>query len=566
MKGNRVYLTVHGIVFGTQKGIYRFDSGRSVFEPDPRFPEKYRNGRLGIHNLTWTDDNSCWIVCFDEKGYRAEHFRFLHDGTTEIDSLPFKRLPNREIDAIFPQDEQITWFGISNELYSYHNDHPEHDGLVFRALIRKATANGDSVLFYGAVNGKTKPAPPVLPYHMNQVGFEFAAPFLVQEESTKFSHLLEGLHDHWSYWSGDAKVVFNNLREGKYTFIVRAMNVYGQISTTDTYSFRISPPWFRSIPAFISYLLLGMLGVFLIVKWNARRLIREKQMLEQLITERTSEVMNQKLEIEKQRDLAQRQKRRIENQNRDIKDSIKYARRIQNAILPPEDFLSDFIPECFVMNLPKDIVSGDFYWFAHKNNRIVLAVADCTGHGVPGAFMSMLGMAYLNEIVNKNNMVNPAEILYYLRLYVINSLHQRGEEGQSRDGMDISLFTINTSNLMLDFAGAYNPLFIIREGELHILKADRMPIGIHEKITEAFTGHSFQLQKGDCVYAMSDGFADQFGGENNKKFTPGKLKKFLIEISAKPMETQREILENHFLEWKGKNAQVDDILVVGLRI
>ena len=119
---------------------------------------------------------------------------------------------------------------------------------------------------------------------------------------------------------------------------------------------------------------------------------------------------------------------------------------------------------------------------------------------------------------------------------------------------------------MLDFAGAYNPLFIIREGELHILKADRMPIGIHEKITEAFTGHSFQLQKGDCVYAMSDGFADQFGGENNKKFTPGKLKKFLIEISAKPMETQREILENHFLEWKGKNSQVDDILVVGLRI
>ncbi len=566
LKNNRIYRDSQGILFGTTRGAFRFSTGRGSFVPDSILPERYTRGDLGIHRLKITGKGEAWVVVYDREHRWVEHYSTLGDGSCHIDSLPFKTFPNREIDAIFQENRERTWFGISNELFCYQEDHRSFEHPLFHALIRRVLAGTDSVLFNGHLpEGSVLPEPD-LPYRMNNLVFDFAAPFFSGEESPRFSYRLAGLQKSWSPWSGDARVGFNNLREGKYEFRVRAINCYGQISTEAIYAFTIAPPWYRSVLALAGYLLLAGLLVSLIVRWNARRLIREKQQLEQVVTERTREVMNQKTEIEKQRDLAQRQKKRIENQNRDIKDSIKYARRIQNAILPPEDYLSDFIPECFVMNLPKDIVSGDFYWFAEKENRLVIAVADCTGHGVPGAFMSMLGMAYLNEIVNKNNIIQPSDILYYLRIYVINSLHQRGEVGESRDGMDISLFTIDIENLKLEYAGAYNPLFILRGDSLHVLKGDRMPIGIHEKMTEHFRNQEYQLQKGDRIYAFSDGYIDQFGGPKNKKLTNSTLKKWLIEIRDKEMHAQREILENRFLEWKGKNAQVDDILMVGLRI
>jgi len=566
LKNNHICRLEKGVVFATAKGIYRFDDRTETFLPDSSFPERYRNGSMGIHRMVSGEEGSYWLACYRENRHWMELLRTMPGGSFHTDTLPFKTLPHREMDAVYPDTEGITWFGISNELYSYRKGHPAFDHPEFYTLIRKVVAGTDSMLFRGIAPPRGDLSPVSLPWSLNRVGFEFAAPFFIMEEKTRYSYLLEGLQDDWSAWSPEPRVTFNNLREGKYVFRVRAMNGYGQVSPAADWQFVISPPWYRSTLAWLSYFLLASLGIFSIVRWNTHRLEKEKQQLETLVTERTREVIRQKEEIEKQRDLARRQKKRIENQNRDIRDSIKYARRIQKAILPPEDFLSDFIPECFVMNLPKDIVSGDFYWFTEKNDRLIIAVADCTGHGVPGAFMSMLGMAYLNEIVNKSHIIQPAEILYYLRIYVINSLHQSGGVGESRDGMDISLFTIHTGSLELEFAGAYHSLLIIREGKLHVLKGERMPIGIHEQMNKHFTNHLFNLQKNDRLYAFTDGYADQFGGPSDKKITSGLMKKWLLEIHRRDMKTQREILENRFLEWKGKKQQVDDILMVGLKI
>ena len=192
-------------------------------------------------------------------------------------------------------------------------------------------------------------------------------------------------------------------------------------------------------------------------------------------------------------------------QKKQITDSIEYASRIQTAVLPPGEYISKLIPEHFILYKPRDIVSGDFYWITHKDEKIVIAAVDCTGHGVPGAFMSMLGFAFLNEIVNKNTELKASTILNQLRDYVKESLHQTGKDDETKDGMDIALCIIDPENLRLQYSGAYNPLYLIRNDNFISLKADRMPIGIHIIEKESFTNHEIDIQTGDVVYMFTDG-------------------------------------------------------------
>jgi serine phosphatase RsbU (regulator of sigma subunit) len=253
-------------------------------------------------------------------------------------------------------------------------------------------------------------------------------------------------------------------------------------------------------------------------------------------------------------------------QKRQITDSIEYASRIQTAILPPGDYISRVIPDHFILYKPRDIVSGDFYWITHKDGKIVVAVVDCTGHGVPGAFMSMLGFAFLNEIVNKEPDLKASNILNELRDYVKESLHQTGKENEAKDGMDIALCVIDPEHNKLQYAGAYNPLYLIRNEEFISLKADRMPIGIHIVEKESFTNHEMDIQKGDIIYIFTDGYIDQFGGPNAGKFKAGPFKDKLVSIKDKSMKEQKEILENEFYNWKGERDQIDDVLVMGIKI
>jgi serine phosphatase RsbU (regulator of sigma subunit) len=256
----------------------------------------------------------------------------------------------------------------------------------------------------------------------------------------------------------------------------------------------------------------------------------------------------------------------ISYQKQQITDSIKYASRIQKAVLPPEEYITTILPQHFVLNIPRDIVSGDYYWTTQRANESIIAVADCTGHGVPGAFMSMLGIAFLNEIVNKSASAKSHEILGQLRNNIMSSLHQTGREDETKDGMDIALIIINLKSNMLQFSGAHNPLFLIRDKKLREVKADKMPIGISARYDKPFSNHKIQLQKDDMLYIFSDGYLDQFGGEQKKKFGYRRFRELLLEIHLKGLQEQKELLLKTFAGWKGKYDQIDDILVMGIRV
>jgi len=281
-------------------------------------------------------------------------------------------------------------------------------------------------------------------------------------------------------------------------------------------------------------------------------------------SKRQIEIINSDLEIKNAEVL--KQKDIIEQKNQSITDSIQYASRIQTAVLPPVSFLSDWGIDNFILYKPKDIVSGDFYWGVEKDEKIILAAGDCTGHGVPGAFMSMLGHAFLDEIISTREPENAADILNLLRDEIINALKQKGTTGEAHDGMDISLVILDLKAGKLDYAGANNPLYLIRDGKMNQYKADRMPIGIHVTSITPFTNQSVEIKKDDHLYLFSDGYADQFGGPNGKKYMYKPFQELLLKHHDKTMELQKEILDNTFGKWKNDREQVDDVLVIGLHI
>ncbi len=257
----------------------------------------------------------------------------------------------------------------------------------------------------------------------------------------------------------------------------------------------------------------------------------------------------------------------ISVQQNEIKENITYARRIQKAMLTPEMMMKQIIPNHFVLNKPKAIVSGDFFWVAQNKNFTVIAVADCTGHGISGAMMSMLGIAYLNEIVNKDNIINSSTILEQLRERIINSLHQEYSHdiSFSRDGMDISICVIDILENTMEYSGANNPIYVYRKDELIELRPDKMPIGIHEFFEESFSSQSLDLEENDTVYMFSDGYADQFGGSKGKKLKYKKFKELLKTANEKSIHQQEEFLNREFDLWRGEHEQIDDVIVLGYR-
>jgi CheY-like chemotaxis protein/serine phosphatase RsbU (regulator of sigma subunit) len=317
-----------------------------------------------------------------------------------------------------------------------------------------------------------------------------------------------------------------------------------------------------------TYLILGSLVLILTLvsffMFLIFKQLKEKKRANALLEESNRQIAEQKAEIEVQRDIANQHRKKIT-------DSITYAQRIQKAVLSPINALEKAFPEHFILFKPRDIVSGDFYWISAKEGVVIIAAADCTGHGVPGGFMSMLGIAFLNDIVNKITFnrhilaLHANEILNQLRENVITSLHQTGKPDEAKDGMDIALCIIDFEHKQMQFAGAHNSAYIIRNGELHIIEANRMPIGIYKTSNESFTNHEVPLQLGDQIYVFSDGYYDQIGGQKNMKMMSTKFREYLREIYRQPMVNQKELLEEFYNNWKGENEQVDDVLVMGFK-
>ncbi|MBL4594232.1 MAG: SpoIIE family protein phosphatase [Flavobacteriales bacterium] len=268
-------------------------------------------------------------------------------------------------------------------------------------------------------------------------------------------------------------------------------------------------------------------------------------------------------------------KHELQEKNTEIVDSINYAKRIQSALIPPVEVFKKILPESFIIFKPKDIVSGDFYWISELNTTkendsneklVVYAVADCTGHGVPGAFMSLIGLKIFNQSIKQPNINSPAEALDYLNNEVFNTVNKHSDSDNIiRDGMDVALCSINFKTLMLSFSGAKNPVYIVRNKELHEIKGDKQPIGSYAA-QEPFINKEYQLEKGDMVYIFSDGFADQFGGPKGKKLKYKPFKEMLIANSDKSMDEQEKQLNNLFENWQGDLEQLDDVCVIGVRV
>jgi serine phosphatase RsbU (regulator of sigma subunit) len=284
------------------------------------------------------------------------------------------------------------------------------------------------------------------------------------------------------------------------------------------------------------------------IKIREKNLVKEKIILEEKVKERTAEVVQKSKEIEEK--------------NRDITASIRYAERIQRAMLPKENTFK----ETFVLFMPKDIVSGDFYWMYESGDWQFLAVVDCTGHGVPGAFMSIIGHNSLNKVVGEYGLTKPSEIVDQLNIEVMKALLQRHEK-EINDGMDLGLVAFNKKNCTLEFAGAYNPLYVVRKGEVFVYKGDRFPIGMTTMDEmKNFTNQVVDIRPGDMLYMCTDGYADQFGSAEIKKYKSGNVKKLLSEIWSLTVNEQKARLEDEILTWKGDLEQVDDILFVGTKV
>lgn len=376
-------------------------------------------------------------------------------------------------------------------------------------------------------------------------------------EKVKFKCKLEGYDDDWVDMGNKRYIEYTNLSPGTYTFRVIAANNDGVFNETgDQVVFTIAPAFYETNLFYGALALMAIGLVYLLLRFRTNQVRARNRELQNQVALRTREIQEKMEELEIQK--------------KHISDSINYAKRIQEAILPTKKVLDGALPEHFIFFKPRDVVSGDFYWLSDVrtgDEKVVLAAIDCTGHGVPGAFMSMVANDVMNYIVNERKVTQAEEILTLLHKGIRRILHQK--ETKNRDGMDMSLVVLNPYTKMLEFAGARNPLVYIKQGELHTVKGDKMPIGGHQPEKErVFTRHEIPLEDIEAFYLFSDGYQDQFGGPKNRKFMIKRFKELLLKHYTKPMEQQKLILEEVLDSWmqETRQAQLDDILVVGVKL
>lgn len=311
------------------------------------------------------------------------------------------------------------------------------------------------------------------------------------------------------------------------------------------------------------------------VKWEKDQILKEKNELQrekEQIQQRNKALWDQSIAIHKEKERIDNLRKQIERKHTEVTDSIRYAERIQRTLLAQDNTINQIFKEFFILFMPRNIVSGDFYWAHFQNNKIILVVADCTGHGVPGAFMSVLGISLLNDLVLQDKCDNPAEMLEQMRAKLKAALGQTGKPGEPKDGMDLALIMYNSDSHNLNFAGAYNPFWLFRQNPENEnepifieLKADNQPVGVHFQEVP-FTNQSIQLLSGDVFYLFSDGYYSQFGGPNNRKIKKVGLREKINQIYLSDMQEQKESLAQFFDEWKSEWVQTDDVLVMGVKI
>jgi serine phosphatase RsbU (regulator of sigma subunit) len=568
-------------------GILRYDKSTDKFINDNSITAGSSKDKYS-QNLFLDNDGDLWYSGIDKTASEI----LIQNGKSGIESYNgvLGLLPNVPLMGIMDSEGKI-YLLKSKSVYVVDKSNLKAESPVVNTSFVKITAGSDSVVMAGTyfksldLNRRfptltsSSTAIPVFGYDMNELSFEWTSPYYTEELRTEYSYKLEGYEKEWSKWEGISfgytmealysKKGYTKLPYGRYIFKVRTRTLTGLLGNELNYEFIILKPWYATIFAFFGFALAAFLLIFAIIKAYTRKLKNENIRLEGIVAERTAVVVKQKEELE---------------------SSIHYASRIQMALLPSEAILSGNIKNYFVLLKPRDIVSGDFYWMTKKGERLYIVAADCTGHGVPGAFMSLLGMSFLDEIIDKDLAPRADTILKELRLHVTESLKQVGDDDEAKDGMDIALLVIDFAKKRIEFSGAYNPCFRVRklsDEEVKNYKADssemsdgslsngkylletiyasKMPIGISSRMNEEFVFQEWILEKGISYYLFSDGYIDQFGGPNGRKFLKKNFKRLILDLQDYPMNKQKDILDNNLKEWMGLSPQIDDILVMGIR-
>lgn len=547
------------IYIGTTNGIYKYDEQKDTIIP---FLSSALTSKT-INSLLFLNDST--LIVGTNFGFNKIYFDHNLVNPVKIFSYDKSngfKFSETNLNAICKDSKNQVWFGTVNGLTRYQ---PKLEDTITETPVVHITGIR---LSFESVNWKDKgykllewfnvPINLSLKYFQNHITFDFDGLFLRNAEKVQYHYKLEPYENNWSPSSSNRSVTYPGLNNGHYTFWVSASSNGINWSKPINYNFTITPPFWKTLWFYI--LLIGsiIVSLFLYIQYRERKLIKEKEHLEQVVKERTAQVVAQKEHIEAQKE--------------EITASITYARRIQHAVLPGIDVLTENTADCFVLYKPRDIVSGDFYWIGKSGNLLIVTAADCTGHGVPGAFMSMLGISFMNKIIKEQKIEMPNEILGQMRKNVITSLKQGNYEGTTKDGMDMALCVINLDTLLLTYSGAYNPAVVISNNEVQEIKADRMPVGLH-MVMDDFTPVTLQLKKGDCIYLFSDGYQDQMGGSTGRKFMRKNLRELLDSIHLKTFCEQRDILDTTIENWRkdpsnpdGEIDQMDDILVLGFKV
>ncbi|MFL5754610.1 MAG: SpoIIE family protein phosphatase [Bacteroidia bacterium] len=454
----------------------------------------------------------------------------------------------------FNHDSSLVYISTNDGLICYDiNARPKQ--IPIYTFISKCYLNNDTTNFVEYLTPESKYPQIDIPFDSkNDINFIPSASDYFDKNELEFSWYLEGKDTvGFRNYEKISRITYNNLSEGIYKIHIKAKDILGEEGKEISFSFTILPPWYRTNWAYAAYLLLLIAFVWLIVKLNTRRLKDQNIRLENTITERTQTIVHQKAELE--------------HKNQEITDSINYAKRIQLSILPDLKEINKSWADTFVFYQPKDIVSGDFYWYRKINeNEFLIAVADCTGHGVPGGFMSMICSDKLHQGADRSN--DPSEILFYTNNAVKHALNQGNVEGGGKDGMEIALLRVNIKTKQVSYSGANRFLWIIRKGtdDIEDIKPTKASIGSFTEHDFRYELHTFDLESGDRLYMSSDGYPDQFGGPDEKKYLTRNFKKFILKIKEHPVEKQRILLQEEINNWMNGIEQVDDLLVIGLRM
>lgn len=528
------------IWFGTyDMGIFKYDG--SSFK---NYTTKEGLSSNTPFLLACDDKNNLWIgsgLGVDRFNLKEETFKHYEkeDGFLGVEINP---------NAVCKDKDGGLWFGSIIGLVKYNSKLEKNNEVEAITIIKNPRLDFKEAEI---------PEDHVFSWFDNHFTFDFIGTSLTNPKRVKYKYMLAGLDTTWSPITKANSVTFPDLKPGEYTFMVKSCNNDGVWNAEPaTFHFVITPPFWQTTWFWALSAVTGLVLIFLFVKWRERKLKKENLILEQKVVERTETISKQNIELEKR--------------NEKITDSIDYAKRIQQAVFVSTQEIKSYPFESFLFFKPKDIVSGDFYWSYKKDdNTYFIAAADCTGHGVPGAFMSLIGYNMLNYCMKDLELEKPSAVLGMMRNLIRDTLKgNAADEKAMKDGIAMAFCKLDLRNMQLHFSGSYNPLYHVRDGELKEIKAERIPIG-HTGESEQeqgnFLDHTVDIRKGDLIYLFTDGYADQTGGPNKKKFFYGPLKELFVSIHKLPMDEQQQKLDSTISEWMGEREQLDDITVIGIR-